>query len=303
MWRLPLCRGGWRQFKRSHRRMYRQVSLILVGSLLVLCIQGLLSYPIYAQSITQATITEILDGNQVFIQGRQAQINSIARQQQQVRTGASRASLLFNTGAIARLANNSSLMVGQCARLQQGSVLVNGALNGCTGSTVAGVRGTIYTLTVNQAGGGILKVFEGSVELTRTIEESTDTSGLPKTLSEDAMFPLKKGITTTTLWHHDVIAQVSPESDFIEITRDPVVVEEGQSITYGPQSEFGFIQQLTPADFESLIEGPFVADFSEDLPGFSELKVSFERLFPDIPFPAISLPSSADPAPPVPALY
>jgi hypothetical protein len=116
---------------------------------------------------TSATITEILDSNQVYVQNRTAQVNAVVQQRQQVRTQAARASLQFNTGAVARLAHNSSLVVGQCAQLNRGTLLVNGTLNGCSTSTIAGVRGTIYTIEVTEAGQTVIQVFEGEVVVQR----------------------------------------------------------------------------------------------------------------------------------------
>ncbi|MEB3291092.1 MAG: hypothetical protein VKI82_14335 [Leptolyngbya sp.] len=117
----------------------------------------------WGQTVSSATITEILDSNQVFIQDRQAAVNSVAQRQQRVRTQAARVSLRFNNGAVARLGHNASLTVGQCVQLNRGIVLVSGSVNGCSTTTVAGVRGTIYTLEVTEAGETIIEVFEGEV--------------------------------------------------------------------------------------------------------------------------------------------
>lgn len=129
--------------------------------------------PIFAQT-TQATVQEILDGNQVFIQNRRAAVKDVAKQQQQVRTGNSRTSLLFNSGAVARLSPNSVLNIGQCARLRRGSILVNGAVNACSASITTGVRGTTYLLEVDDAGGQQVKVLEGEVTVTRNPEPIKD---------------------------------------------------------------------------------------------------------------------------------
>jgi hypothetical protein len=131
--------------------------------------------PIFAQN-TQATVQEILDGNQVFIQNRRAAVKDVAKQQQQVRTGNSRTSLLFNSGAVARLSPNSVLNIGQCARLRRGSILVNGAVNACSASITTGVRGTTYLLEVDDTGGQQVKVLEGEVTVTRNLEPIKDES-------------------------------------------------------------------------------------------------------------------------------
>ena len=267
MWRSLIF---WRQLKGSLRRVCLQVSLVLLGSLLVLSFQSLQDPPVQAQSITQATVTEILDGNQVYIQDRQVQVNSVARQQERVRTAASRTALSFNTGAIARLAQNSSLTVGQCAQLQQGTVLVNGALNGCTGSTVAGVRGTTYTLTVDPNGVETLQVFEGMVEVSRAV-------------------------SVRGLWGGRLQANNQ--------TEDAVSLQEGQSLTYNPVTRTTSVAQLTEDDFERLLTGPLFADFDDELPGLEDLQDAFERLFPDVPFPLGLLPSAVTPSISLPSVF
>ncbi|MFN7858341.1 MAG: hypothetical protein ACK5P2_01210, partial [Pseudanabaena sp.] len=101
---------------------YKRIVFFLIG----ICIFALAApqlAPVSAQS-TQATVQEILDGNQVFIQNQQAYVNDVARANQQVRTGNSRTALLFNTGAVARLSANSVLSIGQCAQLSRGTILV-----------------------------------------------------------------------------------------------------------------------------------------------------------------------------------
>lgn len=144
----------------------RLMGAALVGSSLL----ALPGQRAQGQSISAATVTEVLDSNQVYIQNRAAQVNSVAQQRQQVRTRDARASLRFNTGAVARLAHNSSLVIGQCAQINRGTLLVNGNLNGCSTSTVAGVRGTIYTIEVTETGETIIQVFEGEVVVARNPE-------------------------------------------------------------------------------------------------------------------------------------
>ena len=143
--------------------------------------------PASAQS-TQATVQEILDGNQVFIQNQRASLNDVAKQQQQVRTGNSRTALLFNTGAVARLSANSVLKIGQCARLKQGTILINGAVNACSSGITTGVRGTTYLLEVDELGNQQVKVLEGEVIVKRNaiplIDEDDELTDKPTTNSK-----------------------------------------------------------------------------------------------------------------------
>lgn len=129
-------------------------------------VTGLYSVPSTAQNVTvnRATITEVLEGNQIYIQNRQAKVNDQARSGELVRTGRTRAELKFNTGAVGRLGYNAVLTVSnQCVRLQQGSILVNGSVNGCTKSVVAGVRGTTYVLSTDEQEQEQVQVLEGEV--------------------------------------------------------------------------------------------------------------------------------------------
>lgn len=299
MKRWPWFQFAWKSTKRLSRRRCMQGMLAVIGSLLVVGWQSQFSPPIQAQGVTQATVTEIVDGNQVFIQDRQAQVNSVARRQQQVRTRSARAELQFNTGAIARLSQNSSLTVGQCANLERGTLLVNGPLNGCTRSTVSGVRGTIYTLEVNDEGLETLTVFEGQVAVTRRSDADFDApipsdSTLPEAPPPDSPAPDSTEINSPPAgWQAQTDGggpeEVSPE-DRVDLTQEPVVVAEGQSLSYDPEQQQAAIRQLTPEDFERLLRGPLISDFTQEIPGIGDLQSAFERLFPSLPFPIPSLP-------------
>jgi hypothetical protein len=162
-------------------RIYRQkrIALFFTG-LSIFALAAPQIAPASAQA-TQATVQEILDGNQVFIQNQKASINDIARRQQQVRTGNSRTALLFNTGAVARLSANSVLSIGQCARLTRGTILVNGAVNACSSSITTGVRGTTYLLEVDESGYQQVKVLEGEVIVKRNANPIIDEDDRPTT--------------------------------------------------------------------------------------------------------------------------
>jgi hypothetical protein len=117
--------------------------------------------------VTRARIIEILEGNQVFIQNRRARVNDVARERESVSTRASRAQLKFNNRAIARLGRNSSLTIGSCgAQLQQGEMLIQGPAPACTSRVTGAVRGTTYTVTVDDNGREAFRVWEGRIEVT-----------------------------------------------------------------------------------------------------------------------------------------
>lgn len=171
-------------------RLFKSITLFCLGLCLSLCLAQALSAQTN-QGITQATVKEIIDGTQVFIQNQQAKVNDVAQLRQRVRTGDARAELTFNNGVVARLAKNSILTVGQCTRLQRGTLLVNGAVNGCTSSIVAAVRGTTYVLQVDESGKQEVKVLEGEVVVRRetTPDPAEPTVETPQVLQSPTPVP------------------------------------------------------------------------------------------------------------------
>ncbi|PZV17356.1 MAG: hypothetical protein DCF20_05830 [Pseudanabaena sp.] len=192
----------WNLFKKFSQKFVikphnRRLAFFFTG----LCIFALAApqlAPASAQS-TQATVQEILDGNQVFIQNKQASLNDVARQKQQVRTGNSRTALLFNSGAVARLSANSVLNIGQCARLKRGTILINGAVNACSSSITTGVRGTTYLLEVDESGNQEVKVLEGEVVVTRNATPIIDADDEPTTDTKPTDNPTTKPTVTQPL--------------------------------------------------------------------------------------------------------
>lgn len=135
-----------------------------VCSLCLVLVFGWRHTPAVAQ-ISQATVVEILDGNQVFIQNQPAQVNAVASLGQTVSTRRSRANLVFNNNAGVRLGQNSALTVGsRCVQLRSGRTVVSGA-QGCVGSVTAVTRGTIYLMELDEMGRAQIKVLEGEVEV------------------------------------------------------------------------------------------------------------------------------------------
>jgi len=308
--------------QRQHPRgQFRILGLLgwalLGGGMLALVAE----YPAWGQSISNATVTEILDSNQVYIQNQQAQVNGVAQRQQRVRTESARTSLRFNTGAVARLSHNSSLVVGQCAQLNRGTLLVNGTLNGCSTTTVAGVRGTLYTLEVTEDGQTIVQVFEGEVtvqpqtEVFEPIEDEEPQAqerGFPERDSRGSSEPKQLGIKQTEPSTDpnpvppdgatpDPNSPSETPAETMDFNPDSaIVVTEGQQVTVDAEQEEAVITALTPEDFIELLEGPLISGFAAELPGISDLRGAFERLFPDVPVPSSLLPISVPV--PVPSL-
>ena len=89
-----------------------------------------------------------------------------------MRTGESRASLLFNPTAIGLMSRNTVIQLGrQCFRGESGTILVNGKLIACLGdgssgrTKLAGSRGTTYVLETNEDASTSIYVLAGEVAI------------------------------------------------------------------------------------------------------------------------------------------
>ncbi len=234
---------------------------------------GLSNAPLAAQTaVSRGTISEILDSNQVYIQNNSARVNDVANRGQQVRTGSARAQVTFNTGAVARLSNNSALTIGQCAQLQRGRLLVNGAVNGCTGSITAGVRGTTYIIEVDEAGQAQVTVLDGEVVVT---QQSDSSSGAA---AGSAPSPPNGPLAGDA-------AQSPPSPAIAPSTQDSVTLTAGEKLATRPGERLGTAERLSVEDFVAILTGELFRSFLEQLPGMDNIRSSFQRLYPSVPFP------------------
>lgn len=117
--------------------------------------------------VREATIIEILDGDQVFINSQKAKRNAVGRFNQTVGTRSARTGVRFDTPGGARLDRNSSMIVGKCVRLERGRAVVSGQIgrNGCVGNVEIRPRGTVYVMEIGEDQRGRVTVLEGSVEV------------------------------------------------------------------------------------------------------------------------------------------
>lgn len=129
-----------------------------------------------------AVIQEILDGNQMFVDSRQAKVKQRATAPQQVSTQNSRGQLGFPGGAVGRINRFSRMRLGQgCFLLDKGQVLVSGKQSGCTRSARLSVRGTNYVLEVDDNGESQLSVLEGEVAV-EPLKDGVPTGKPPTTV-------------------------------------------------------------------------------------------------------------------------
>lgn len=130
-----------------------------------------------------ATVQQILDGKQLYIDGKQAVVKQQARVPDAIKTLQSRGQLGFSSGAVGRINRFSSMKLGSsCFLLEQGQILVSGPQNGCTRSSRLSVRGTNYVMQVDPAGQSQISVLEGVVEVQALRDGEPIAAMLPQLL-------------------------------------------------------------------------------------------------------------------------
>ena len=141
-------------------------------ALLPAALAAIAAAPLRAASPATAVVQEILDGKELFIEGRQARVKDRARAPEQVRTGDSRGQLGFDTGAAGRLNRFSRIRLGSsCFLLRSGQILVSGRQSGCVRSARLSVRGTHYVLgLIDAEGSADVIVLEGELEVQRLVD-------------------------------------------------------------------------------------------------------------------------------------
>ena len=145
-----------------------------------------IAVPGFSAPIENATIRRIVDGNEVYIDQRQASVDQSANKGQNLSTGRSRAELLFDSKALGFLGSNSLIKLGEeCFRLNQGRVLINGPQNSCLGSKVLGIRGTTYVLNTLDNGDYSLAVLSGTA--TVTDEDNSEVAPFTETNQDNIL--------------------------------------------------------------------------------------------------------------------
>jgi hypothetical protein len=135
-----------------------------------------------ARAAESAVIQEILDGNQLYVDSRQAKVKQKATAPQQVSTENARGQLGFAGGAVGRINRFSRMRLGQgCFLLDRGQVLVSGRQSGCTRSARLSVRGTNFVLEVDDTGASQLSVLEGEVAV-EPLKDGEPTGKPPTTV-------------------------------------------------------------------------------------------------------------------------
>ncbi|WP_448600765.1 hypothetical protein [Thermoleptolyngbya sp.] len=273
---------------------WRFVSSLLIGVWVVLVIGTVAQVSEAQTSITRGTIAEVLDGNQVFIQNRQARVNDVANRGQQVRTGRARAQVNFNTGAVARLSNHSVLTVGQCAQLQRGVLLVNGAVNGCTSSVTAGVRGTTYILEVSADGREEIKVLEGEVVVTKNDANLLEGDrpmqrrlfprfqrarqlSIPRSPRVPSTRPSPSPSPSPS--PRPVVESANPENT--------VTLSAGQKVATRRGSPLGPVEDISIKEINAILSGDLFNGYLQPLPGYAAIQSTLQRIYPGLSLPSV----------------
>ena len=254
------------------RRFWR-IGLCLLSGLCLTIAIATVRLPAIAQ-ITQAEITEILDGTEVTIDSQPAKINDIARLGQQVRTGNSRVALVFDNGAAVRLGPNSSLKIGECLELQQGQGVFAGPADGCTSAVVAGVQGTIYILEQEQESESEgqpedsqgIKVIDIQQEIEKKIEQEIEQEG------EQGIKVIEGEIALSQ--------RDNPEGS------EAVSIKQGEKVAI-VNDRVGEVERLQPWEFGDILTGIMFKGFIGQLPGQEKIQGVCNDLFPNFPCPTL----------------
>ena len=160
----------------------------LAGSLLALSGGVLLPLAATAGPRPDARVQEILDGNELFIDRKQARVNQLAYRPEVITTGNSRGSLALSNGAQARISKNAQLRLGaDCARLQKGQMLVSGKQDTCVGSIRMSVRGTHYVVEVLEDETTQVAVLDGMMTFSPSLGESGKPSVVPLAANREVL--------------------------------------------------------------------------------------------------------------------
>lgn len=176
--------------------MLLRTSVAITGTVAVVAGTQWLT-PLGAESL-RATVQQILDAPETYIDQRQAKVKDVATDPQLVRTRNSKVQLQFNSGAAARLTRNSALRLGQaCILLESGQMLVSGRQGACTRSVRLSVRGTNYILEAMENGDAAVTSLQGALDV-ETLRNG-EPSGAPVQVNSGQRLRLLLGPGLTTV--------------------------------------------------------------------------------------------------------
>jgi hypothetical protein len=191
---------------------------------------------------SQATVREILDRPELFIDRRRAQVKDVAQQPESLKTLQCRAQLAFTNGAGGRMIKGSTIRLGDCLFISQGSVLVSGPMCACSRSVKVCSKNTNYILEVLEDCDAAVTSLEGTLE-------------------------------------------VQPLDPDLSASKPATVVNSGQRWRFYQGPGFTTIVDLTPEDYQRIIEGPHFRGFRERLPSQGALEDYLQTHVPGVTLP------------------
>jgi hypothetical protein len=124
---------------------------------------------------SKATVREILDRQELFINRRRAKVKDTAQQPESLRTLQCRAQLAFADGAGGRMIKGSTIRLGECLFISQGSVLISGPMCACSNSLRVCSKNTNYILEVMDNGDAAVTSLEGTLDVQPLDNSSTSS--------------------------------------------------------------------------------------------------------------------------------
>lgn len=163
----------------------------------------------------RATVQQILDRPELFIDARQARVKDVADEPQRISTRNSRAQVLFSSGAAGRINRQSVLQLGnRCFLLEQGQVLVSGRQSACTRSLRLSVRGTNFIVEAFDNGDAAVTSLQGDLEV-ETLRDGEATAAAPQLVSSGQRLRLLLALGLST------VIDLTP-SDYRSILEGPL---------------------------------------------------------------------------------
>jgi hypothetical protein len=191
---------------------------------------------------SQATVREILDRPELFIDRRRAKVKDVAQQPESLKTLQCRAQLAFANGTGGRMIKGSTIRLGECLFISQGSVLVSGPMCACSRSVKVCSKNTNYILEALENGDAAVTSLEGTLE-------------------------------------------VLPLDPDLSASRPPIVVNSGQRWRFYQGPGFTTVVDVTPEDYQRIIEGPHFRGFRERLPSQGALEDYLQAHVPSVTLP------------------
>jgi hypothetical protein len=169
-------------------------------------------------------------------------VKDVAKQPESLKTLQSRAQLAFTNGAGGRMIKGSTIRLGECLFISQGSVLVSGPMCACSRSVKVCSKNTNYIFEAMEDGDAAVTSLEGTLE-------------------------------------------VQPLSPDLSASKPATVVNSGQRWRFYQQPGFTSIVDLTPEDYQRIIEGPHFRGFRERLPSQGALEDYLQTHVPGVTLP------------------